>query len=117
MKITKFLKQYAVYWGNPQPDGYGGYTFDEPRELKVRWTDKKEIIMAKTKNVSTWREQVSKSKIMLDEDVDLGGMLSLMRLTDLSSSMLPEDNNAYEIVNFQKTPGVRASNFVRQAWL
>ena len=43
-KVAKrFCVETAVYWGNPQNDGYGGFTFDTPVEIKCRWEEKSEV--------------------------------------------------------------------------
>ena len=44
--IRKNLKQTLVYWGNPKDDGEGGYTFDEPVEIRGRCEYRTEIIRA-----------------------------------------------------------------------
>lgn len=112
MKIAKFLKQTAVYWGAPIPDGYGGYTYASPVEIKVRWSDKQEKFINQN-----MEEVLSKSVVMLDQDVVIGGQLALTDLVSLSSSQTPEDNDAYEIKAFSKTPDIRATKFVRKIWL
>jgi hypothetical protein len=112
MKIRKFLKQKAVYWGAPVPDGFGGHTYADPIEIPCRWTDKQELF------VNYAGDQVlSKAKLMVDQDLVVKGMVALMQLVDLSSTQLPADNNAFEIRAFQKMPDVRAKMYVRQAWL
>lgn len=112
MKIKKFLKQTAVYWATPTPDGFGGFTYADPVEIPVRWTDKQELFL--NYNGETI---LSRAKIMLDQDVVVRGMLALTTLIELSSNWLPADNNAFEIKAFQKMPDVRAKSYVRQAWL
>ena len=42
--LERQYKQDAVYWGNPQSDGSGGYTFDDPVEIKCRWEDIKQVV-------------------------------------------------------------------------
>ena len=46
--IEKFLQkvcvQTAVYWGSPVENGFGAKTFASPIEIKVRWTDKQQVI-------------------------------------------------------------------------
>ncbi len=112
MKIKKFLKQKAVYWGAPVPNGFGGFTYGAPIEIAVRWTDKQELFLS-----YTGEQVLSRAKLMLDQDVEVRGMLALTTLLQLSSSQAPGDNTAYEIRAFQKMPDVRAKQYVRQVWL
>jgi hypothetical protein len=35
--LTGLLNQTAVYWGTPDPDGYGGFTYAAPVEITCRW--------------------------------------------------------------------------------
>jgi len=109
------LNQTAVYWGNPTPDGYGGYTFDEAVEIDCRWVDTIEVITdAKGENV------VSRANVQVAQDVDVDGMLFLGTLDDLDSSQ--EENpetipTAYRIKKFDKTPTIRGNAFHRAAYL
>lgn len=112
MKIKKFLKQKAVYWGTPVPNGFGGFTYAEPVEISVRWTEKQELFLN-----YNGEQVLSRAKLMLDQDVVVRGMLALTTLVELSSSQAPGDNAAYEIRAFQKMPDVRAKQYVRQVWL
>jgi hypothetical protein len=34
--LAKNEKQPAVYWGNPQENGHGGFDFDDPIEILCR---------------------------------------------------------------------------------
>jgi hypothetical protein len=112
MKIKKFLKQKAVYWGAPTPNGFGGYDYADPIEIPVRWTDKQELFIDyKGESV------LSRARLMIDQDVEVKGMFALTTLLELSSSQAPSDNAAYEIRAFQKMPDVRAKTYVRQVWL
>ncbi len=117
MKIKKFLKQKAVYWGAPVPNGFGGFSYAEPVEISVRWTEKHELILDMTVGIPRGEQVVSKARLMLDQDVEVKGMISLMSLVDLSSNQDPAENGAFIIKSFQKMPDVRAKQYVRQAWL
>lgn len=82
MSITSFIKkvcvQTAIYWGNPQPDGYGGYIYDAPVEIKCRWEDSSDVINTHFEGL----ESNNKSEIMLTQNVDVEGYLYLGSLTD-----------------------------------
>ena len=110
--LNKLKKQKAVYWANPVNDGFGGYTYDAPVQLMVLWEDKQEKFMS-----VDMEELLSSSVVHTNQDVEIGGMISLMALADLSSSELPADNDAIEIKAFNKTPDHRGVTFSRKAWL
>lgn len=117
MSITDFINskatQIAVYWGNPQNDGRGKYTFDSPQEVLVRWEDM-------TENFAKDNE----SRVRIDKDGkeyrsnahiltahiptggwNLDGYLYLGRLTDLPSSLSPYDtDDAFEIKEIKALP-------------
>ena len=112
MKIKKFLKQKAVYWGAPVPNGFGGFSYSDPIEIAVRWTDKQELFLN-----YNGEQVLSRAKLMLDQDVEVRGMIALTTLAALDMGQLPEENAAYEIRAFQKMPDVRAKQYVRQVWL
>lgn len=110
------LRQTAVYWANPQSDGFGGRTFDDPIEVSVRWEDRQELFIN-----ASGQEETSKAVVHLAQDVDLGGYLYLGTLADLSSA---EEGDpfasgvaSYEIRGFRKIPDIRAERSLRKVWL
>ena len=125
--ITRICKQTAVYWGNPTKDGYGGYTYDDPEEIKCRWADDKQLFES-----DDGEQLVSKSIVLLTEDVDMNGLLYLGTLDDLEDLYddSEEDSSGvwYDpfIINtglciikkFTKVPAVGSTTeFVRKAYL
>jgi hypothetical protein len=114
MNLTKVLNQTAVYWGNPTADGWGGYTYDSPVEVAVRWTDKQEKYVT---TQGTYLEQLSRAVILSETDFEIKGRMMLGTLTDLTSDMLPDSNGAYTIDGFAKIPDKTANQFLRKAWL
>ena len=123
--IEKFIKsvcvQTAVYWGNPQPDGFGGSTFDDPVEIPVRWEEKMQTITG-----TDGKEFVSSTEVLVTDDYDLGGFLMLGSLNDLESSgtessdvISPlELSNTYEIKHRDRIPMIKSTTvFVRKLYL
>ena len=112
--ITKNFKQTIVYWGNPQPDGFGGFSFDDPVEIKGRWEDRQELFIDAQGN-----EIRSQAVVYLAQDVDLGGYLYLGDLDDFSSSAPePTDSTkAKEIRALRKIPNLKCTAFLRKVWL
>ena len=114
--VRRFAVQVAVYWGNPQNDGYGGFTFDDPVEVACRWEGKTAMEMSLDGS-----SQVSVTSVLLTQDVDLNGYLYLGTLDDLDSDEAEDPmkvDTAYIIKRFDKIPMVRKTDeFVRTAWL
>ena len=113
--LANQLKQTAVYWGNPQNDGYGGRTFDDAIEIAVRWEDRQERFVD-----TQVREQVSRAVVYVATDLVIGGYLYLGTLTDLSSAEEGDPlsvSSAYEIRALSKSPDIGADRFARKVWL
>jgi hypothetical protein len=100
MNIEPQLTDTAVYWANPQNDGYGGYLYDDPEEISVRWIDDQRKYLGKTKDFTTYTEMISRAVIIVNQDLDPGGMIALTTLNDLTSSELPGDNDWFEFKKY-----------------
>ena len=108
------LKQTALYWATPMPDGWGGNTWDDPVELDCRWEQKQELF------IDAHGDEVrSAAVVYLDQDVDTGGFLMLGDLDDISSSSESPDDvgEAFEIRGFAKIPNIKGTKFERRVWL
>ena len=112
-------KQVCVYW----PLEVSGDDFDdygqpvvvaaEPVEISCRWEDVSEEFI----DVKGTR-QLSKAKVYIGQDVDVGGILMLGTLDDITDSInIKENENAWEVKRFDKLPNLRATEFLRTAWL
>lgn len=120
MSIESFIKKVAVqpvvYWGNPQPNGFGGMTFDEPEERFARWDDTAQLMRNQN-----GQEYVCKAKLLLTEDAEMGAYFMLGTLDDLeSSSDIHPSNypNAFMVGRFDKIPLIKSkTKFVRTAYL
>ena len=114
--ISKNCKQTAVYWSSPVNDGYGGFTFAEPIEIKCRWEDKVQFIRMDDGNM-----QASRAIVYVLQELDEEGYLYLGTLADLDSA--DEDDptivsGAYNIKKFEKSPVLGKTNaFAYKAWL
>ena len=111
----KFLKQRCVFWGNPTPDGYGGFQFSDPIEIPCRWADSIQVVSDGKGN-----DVVCKSVVMVDRDLEELGMIWLGTLDDLDSA--EEDDpvsieGAYQIKRFDKIPTIKAKSWLRVAYL
>lgn len=114
--MVRACNEDAVYWGNPTADGYGGFTFDDPIEIKCRWEDRSEIM-----STPRGEEFVSSSRIFVLQDLDEQGYLFRGTLDDLDSGYDGSDpktaENAFVIKRFAKIPNINATGYVRSAYL
>lgn len=133
MGIENVLKrqynQQAVYWGNPQNDGQGGFTYDAPVEIACRWEEMRQVVTDNKGN-----EITSRAVIFVPQDLNEEGMLFLGTLDDLydleseSSAEVLNDPRTffsdhptaqiYTIKRFQKVPCLGSTtDFLRKAYL
>ena len=118
MNLTKFFNQTAVYWGSPVPNGWGGFTYADPVEVAVRWTDTQErFATAGGAPGNTVSEILSRSVILAETDFDVKGRMYLGALIDLDSGQEPDYVDALTIESFSKIPDKTASQYLRKAWL
>lgn len=130
MSIPSFIKkvcvQTAVYWGNPVSNGYGGFTYDEPTEIKCRWEDKQKIISNHQGEeiISNTEVMVNDSSIFSVGDVLFLGMLEDIYNLELGSEsefayLLPDQIlNSHRVVAQDIIPLFRSTTkFIRVLYL
>jgi len=113
--ISKMLKQKAVYWelSSVEFDNYGQPIPSTPIEIDVRWEDVSEEFLDANGTM-----QLSKAKVYVDRDVELGGVLMLGELDSSVDEDNPKENeNAWEIRRFEKLPTLKATQFLRTCYL
>jgi|WetSurSiteA1Bulk_404760.scaffolds.fasta_scaffold33875_2 hypothetical protein len=116
--LLRACTQTAVYWGNPQEDGYGTKTYDDPIEIPCRWESKLVLVRGLDAKGGTFDYNTA---VYTLQDLDVEGVLFLGTLDDLTDS---EESNpaipdgAYVIKQFQKIPSLYSTTeFVRSAFL
>ena len=113
--VARFLNQVAVYWPKgtgSSLDSYGNPVYGIPVEIRCRWEDVQEDFID-----SMDIRQVSRSKVYVEEDLDIGGVLMLGEY-DTSLDSVPKNNpNAWEIRAFNKIPNIRNTEIIRVAFL
>jgi hypothetical protein len=113
-------KQTAVYWplgtsesGGTDIDGFGVPVLGTPVQIEVRWEDVTEQFLDKENN-----PQISRAKVYVDRDVDVGGVLMLGTLEDVLDETRAKNNvGAWEIRKFDKIPNLKATEYLRIAIL
>jgi len=118
--ITRMLRQTAVYWP-PESIETGGDDFDDfgqalvstGYEIEVRWVDVTEEFID-----SNGTRQLSRAKVYVSEDVEVGGILMLGEEADITDLVdIKENEGAWEIRRFEKQPNFKATEFLRTAFL
>jgi len=119
--IGRRLNQTAVYWGNPQEDGYGGNLYDDPIEIACRWEDTQQIIL-----MANGEELLSRAIVFTEHELEENALLFLGTLDDLFSSSgessgdvdLTQIEGVHLIKRYEKTPSLRSdTDFLRKAYL
>lgn len=113
--IKKMLKQKAVWWplAAIEYGNYGQPNPSTPVEIDCRWEDVGEAFLD-----SRGTTQLSRSIVYVDRDVVVGGVLMLGELDSSVDEDNPKENeNAWEIRRFEKLPTLRATQFLRKAYL
>jgi hypothetical protein len=98
------LNQKAIYWGNPQNDGFGGFTYADPIEIDCRWEDEADVYTSKDGS-----QVGTSSKVRVKQDLEVDAMLLLGLLDDLESANYndPKVAGAYPIRALRNVPTVK----------
>ena len=109
----RILKQYAIYW---PPDADSFDAFGRPQSaasslIRVRWEDTNEEFID-----SMGTRRVSSAKVLVGEDVAVGGH---MQLTAPDTDPLPDspDAAAMEILKVSKVPSRNGRRVMRTVFL
>jgi len=108
-------KQAAVYWSPAYPgfDEYGRPAMGDPVEIMVRWESVQEEFID-----SQGTRQISKAKVYVGHDIEIGGVLMLGTEDDLGSGLTAKENEgAFEVRAFEKNPDLRGTKFLRTVFL
>jgi len=116
--ITRMLKQKCTYWppGSVPFDDYGQPQYGTAVQLSCRWEDVAEEFIGPGDTT-----EISRSVVYVESDVEPGGVLLLSTLAAVTASgdlTVPKNNaGAWEIRKFDKLPNLKATEFLRTAYL
>jgi len=111
--IVRMRRQNAVYWPFDSVDQFGKKAVGSPVQIKVRWEDVSEEFLDSNGEI-----QISRSKVYVDRDMEVGGILMLGTTVDITDPIdVKENDGAWEIRKFEKLPTLRATEFLRTAYL
>lgn len=120
--ITRMLRQTAVYWArNDATDDYGALSWAEPVEIACRFTrtDAQAVNRKDSRNaIQDSPKQTSESVVYVDRDMRPGDVLLLGPLTeDTDQTNALANEGAVEVKRFSSMPNMRATEFLRKAYL
>jgi hypothetical protein len=114
--LERMRKQDAVYWAPTTYDAFGAPLHADPTALLVRWEDTQEQYVD-----ATGTTRVSRAKVYVGEDLELGGLIMLGDISIAQDSGFPADPRSYEgvleIRSFTKIPNRKATKFLRQVFV
>ncbi len=115
--LLKFIEsvcvQRAWYWAGEAkvPDGFGGFTYDEPTLIKCRWDDKTELIRA-----ANGEQVVSRAQILVIDDLEVGATVQLF--ANEEEPPAAPSTLGYDILRIEKNPMFRSTDqFVRVVYV
>lgn len=112
--ITRMRKETAVWFEKTGTDPYGKPTHGVPVEIKVRWD-----AVSKQFIKPTGEEVMSNAIVYVDRDVKVGDVLLLGTIADNVTNPLDAKDNvgAWEVQRFDRNPNLRATEYLRTAYL
>lgn len=110
---VRAMKQTAVLWPVEDVDEFGQPTFDEPVEISCRWEATQEEFIAPGGD-----RELSRAKLIVDRDISIKSILYLGDLDSVVDADDPRDNDgAWEVRLFKKTPNFRGTKYLREVYL
>lgn len=113
--LQRIMKQTCVYWStdSDRADKFGNPISAAPIEIPCRWEDGIDNpVYADESRI------LADTRVFVGQDVDVDGFLLLGTLADVQDMNDPKQNpKAFRIKKFDKTPNLRATDFVRIAYL
>jgi len=106
------MKQDVTHWPVTGSDGYSGFTFGPPIELKGRWEEKGEMFLTEENE-----EVVSKAVVYLGADVDVGDYLAEGKHALIPVPTALSNPRAYRVRQRAKITDLRNLQCLRKAYL
>jgi len=106
----------VVYWGSPETDGGGGFTFADGVEIKARWLETKQLQLDQING----QEVIMQAVIYAEQAMDLKGYLMLGDLNDLDSASIENpigESNARQIRATKSIHDSRTNRNLYVAWV
>ena len=111
--ISRMRKQDAVYWPFSSIDEFGAKVVGDPVEIKCRWESTGEEFLDSEGEI-----KISNAVVYVDRDAYIGGILMLGDKDDITDPIdIKENEGAWEIRRFDNIPNIKASEFLKIAYL
>ena len=108
--------QTAVKWSKSANTGYGSFGYGAGTEIQVRWADEAEKVTD-----AQGQEFISRARVLLPADAEVGDMLYLGTLASLTAPQQSDPKKvvkAFEIKRMDRRSQIRGASFiVFEAWL
>lgn len=105
---SRNLREDITYW-SVTADGFGGYIFKGPFQMKGRWEQKQQLIWT-----AKGEEEVSAAQVYLSSDVENGGYIFRGKSSEADPTTL---SNAWIIRQFNRIPAQSGTRIARKAFL
>lgn len=116
--IKKVRKQKAVYWkrildesGEPSPDQFGNFRYDNPVEIKCRWDHKEGTFRDQNNEIQTFD-----SEVMVDRYMHVGDKLMFGPL-ESDTPIDPNETESKEITGFEDIPTLNTKKHLYIAYV
>ncbi len=111
--IKRMRKQTAVYWPFVSINEFGVKVVGDPVVIKCRWEAKNVEFLDPKGEI-----QMSNAVVYVDRDTAIGGILMLGTASDITDTVnIKENDGAWEIRRFDDLPNLKASEFLKTAYL
>ena len=124
--ISRMRKQNAIYWPPATEDNFGRagsgalveLTLDSGVNSRVRWEDKAEEFVDAAGTTQQSNAVVYVPRLPGGDEVEVGGWLWLGDRGDLTDEVVPGNNiGAYKVQRLDKLPTLKATEYLRTAYL
>ena len=115
MSVNSKLKDIITHWVVTGDDDYGGYIFAAPVTMKARWQDVQQQFINQS-----GEEQVSRSVVYVERDIDTGDWIALDDHTDIADPLTQASRllvRAYKVESFGRSTNLRATQNIRKVFL
>lgn len=110
--ITRMRKQTAVLWVRGSPDTYGNFSFASPVEISCRWEDVAQEFLD-----AQGEKQMSRAVVYADRVLKPGDRLMRGEIDSNTPENPLDTSDAFEVRRFENTPNLRATEFLKTAYL
>ncbi len=108
--VRMIYSQEATYWGGAVPSGTGGYTYDAPVTVLVRWEERTEQFTNEVGDL-----EISNAVVWVSQDMNVNEYLALGDHTATADpDLIP---GAYIIRRYMRIPDLRSLQSERRVYL